>query len=173
MTAGDADPLWAWFDRQAPCAKRRAAHRLAILEEIGELTAAGAGKTIAVRVAAARHGVSASSVYSWSAAVRGVDRRHWLPSLAPRFKGGGRPATIEREAWRTVLADYLSSDLPSFAACYHRLRKGYALSAKVALSSSRTMRRHLEGEIDRELTERLFAALRQCTPDRRVHFDPT
>ncbi|MFZ5744827.1 MAG: transposase domain-containing protein [Pseudomonadota bacterium] len=148
---------WAWFEKQSNAIRAKANKRLSILVEIEELVGTGATKTAATHEVAQRHRVSPRAVAEWFAMVAGASRRHWLPRLAPQYKGGGREVEIDAEAWQILKSDYLRPEKPAFAACYNRLLEDYARPRGIELPCPKTLKRRL----DREVSELAKASLRE------------
>lgn len=170
----DAD-AWAWFDQQPAAIKMKAEHRMLILAEVEARTDAGTSKTVAAQAIARDHGVSPRAIADWFALVSGKARSNWLPSLAPQYKGGGKEAEIDAEAWRILKTDYLRPEKPSFAACYKRLVEDYAQPKGIALPNAKTLKRRLDKEISKTLKkskrEGREAVRRTVPPQRRTVAD--
>ena len=146
-SSDSAAELWTWFDQQPSAIKAKAEKRLAILAEVQALNEAGATKTAAMHHVARKHDVSPRSVADWLALVAGAPRSGWLPRLAPQYKGGGKQADIDAEAWQILRSDYLRPERPAFAACYNRLVEEYARPRGIALPCARTLKNRLEREV--------------------------
>lgn len=173
---GNSDAAaWAWFNRQAIAVKAKAAKRMEILCEVEALSDLGTSKTAGIELIARQHGVSARAVAGWFALVAGTARANWLPRLAPQYKGGGREADIDAEAWRILKTDYLRPEKPSFAACYKRLVEDYAQPRGIALPNVKTLRRRLDKELSKPLKkskrEGREAVRRTVPPQRRTVAD--
>lgn len=136
------DELWRWYDAQAEAKKAKARDRATVLDAVETLHRNGVPKDVAVMSVAARHGVSATTVYNWFGLVAGRDRADWLPALAPRH--AGRTATVEcdAEAWDFIKAAYLNDSEPPFADCYQRLERA-AKARGWSYPSERTLFRRL------------------------------
>lgn len=145
--AGSADAArherWEWFERQPKAKRDRAAERLAALDAVAKLCAAGGNKVAAMAIVAEQLGRQKSSLYGWEARVRGVHRADWLPHLADGWGGGSERAECPAEAWDVLRADWLRPERPTFEACYRRLQ---AIAAQQGwqLPSKRTLERRLE-----------------------------
>lgn len=171
--AGASD--WTWFDQQSASTKARSEERAAILAEVDALTIGGASKTGAIRTVAHRRGVSPRAIAGWFASVAGVPITDRLPHLAPQYKGGGKEAEIDAEAWRIIKTDYLRAERPAFAACYNRLIEDYARPRGIALPDAKTLKRRLDREISSALkTAKRHgreASRRSVPPQRRTVMD--
>ncbi|MDH5678750.1 MAG: Mu transposase C-terminal domain-containing protein [Nitrospinota bacterium] len=113
--------LWAVFDRRPDKIKQIAKQRLGIILRAHELATGEMKKADAVKQAASEAGVSASAVWEWMKKIKTLDRRDWLPALAPEYSGGGRQAACDVEAWDFFYADYMRPEQPTAAGCYERL----------------------------------------------------
>lgn len=151
VAANDSDDgeaaAWEWFEQQPSSIRDKAQERRAILFEVEDRVAAGAQKTVAARDIAQKHGVSPRAIAEWFRLVSDVPRRHWLPRLAPRYKGGGRECDIDAEAWQILRSDYLRPEKPAFAACYNRLVEDYARPRGITLPCARTLKNRLDREV--------------------------
>ncbi|HQS97923.1 MAG: hypothetical protein B7X90_17760 [Novosphingobium sp. 17-62-19] len=120
----EAEALWDWFGQQPDKVRVEAQKRLDAVAEVhllhGQMKVA---KNIAVREVAAKHSVSQATLWNWNKAVSGVERKDWLPALAPRRKGGGKAADIPDELWQLFKSDWLRLSAPPMAASYHTVKK--------------------------------------------------
>jgi transposase InsO family protein len=146
----DSDQLWAWFDRQKASVKAEAQRRLAIINAIHTHCATGVKISAAVPVAAAEHGIGASTIFGWLKQVRGVERSDWLPTLADNRKGGGKKADIDPEIWEHLKSNWLRPEEPPFAACLLRAQE-MAAARGLTLPSPRTLLRRLQREVPRSV----------------------
>jgi len=146
----DSDQLWAWFDRQKASVKAEAQRRLAIINAIHTHCSTGVKITAAVPIAAAEHGIGASTIFGWLKQVRGVERSDWLPTLADNRKGGGRKVEVDAEIWEHLKSNWLRPEEPPFAACLLRAQE-MAAARGLTLPSSRTLLRRLQREVPRSV----------------------
>lgn len=149
--AGPAAQLWAWYERQSQATKDEAQRRAEIVAKVDQLKAGGLTCAAAVAIAAANGGVSAATLWSWMAAIKGVDAADRLPHLAPRRRGGGQEADIDDGAWQFFKSDYLRPERPTLASCYRRLVNDYAAPRGIAVPHMKTLQRKLERDIDHRL----------------------
>lgn len=138
--------LWAWFDRQPDKVKAKAKDRLAALDAVQTLVAAGTAKDVAVPMVAASKGVSKSSIWNWFSKVQGQDRKDWVVFLADRYAGRTTEAECSPEAWEFFKADYLRLEPRTAEACYDDLA-GVAAEKGWTVPSLRTLMRRLDKEI--------------------------
>ena len=149
----DAD-AWRWYDAQPMKVKAEAERRLAIIQDVELLEGSGMTRTAAGSDAAARHGVSAGTIWNYFKAVRGVAVAHRLPALAPRHRGGGVEADIDPELWRLFKSDWLRPEEPTLSLCYGELADK-AKEMGISLPSERTFRRRLERDLDPRIIRRM------------------
>lgn len=169
--ASPAADRWAWYNEQSASTKAKAITRAAILAEVDGLAKVGMTKTGAIDAVAGRHGVSPRAIAGWSADVAVVASADRLPYLAPQYKGGGKEAEIDAEAWRIIKTDYLRAEKPAFAACYNRLIEDYARPKGIALPNAKTLKRRSDKEISKSLKtakrEGREASRRSVPPQKR------
>ncbi|WCT72080.1 transposase domain-containing protein [Sphingomonas naphthae] len=146
---------WPWYEAQTDKTRAEAKRRLTVVSAIGAFERGGLSRSAAVTAAAAAHGVSGSTLWSWLQLIDGIDPNDWLPHLAPCRKGGGAVAEIEDVAWQVLLSDYLRPEAPTFASCYWRLKRDYADPRGMKLPCERTLFRKIE-----RLDQRLVIARR-------------
>ncbi|ODR93552.1 hypothetical protein AUC70_11865 [Methyloceanibacter stevinii] len=144
-----AEELWARFERLPKGVRDKAEKRLVAVKQVRDLRRGGIDATTAVALAAADHGVSATTLWSWLRLVEGLDEAHWLPVLAPRH--AGRTSTVEcsAEAWAFLKADYLRPEQPSFTACYRRMKEAAEQHGWAPIPSAKTLQRRVNREVPR------------------------
>lgn len=116
------EEAWADFDRLPDSATRKARERLSVLQEVEALTTAGMTVDMATQQAAARHGVSARTIWNWFEMVSGIAAADRLAYLAPRYhRRSSAPVTvIDSDFGDRLKSDYLRLAQPSFRAAYDR-----------------------------------------------------
>ncbi len=139
---------WQYYDRQTDVAKQRAFDRLILINELEALLDTGMTKSAAVAALASLGNASAASIWNWLGAMSGVCRHDRLAYLVPRFKGGGRSASIERSLLDRLANDYLRPERPSWADCVRRVQV-FAESRGTDIPHARTLRRHFFKIYDR------------------------
>lgn len=171
----EAEELWEWLGQQPDKVRAEAQKRLDAVSEVhllhGQMKVA---KGIAVREVAAKNTVSQATLWNWCKAIIGVERKDWLPALAPRRKGGGKVADIPDELWQLFKSDWLRLSQPPIAASY-KVTKRRAKALGVTLPSVRAFQRRIEREIDpyvvilmregREALERHVPSIRRTVTD--------
>lgn len=163
------EAAWAWFDEQNTKVRDEADRRLRIVTGIVTLIEAGSSKSAAVAEVADSHGVGSSTLWSWLKLIDGVDRADWLPTLAPRRKGGGVAAEIDPELWTIFKSDYLRASAPTLTSVYERIA-AIADERGVSLPCERSFRRRLDREVPAEvlrLKREGEEALRRSIPAQR------
>lgn len=147
-TPSEADQLWEWFGAQPEKVKQEAQKRLDAVTSVNLLSETlKVGKSTAVTTIAAKHTVSAATLWNWIKAVAAFDRMDWLPALAPRRKGGGKAAKIPEELWQLYKSDWLRLSAPPAAASYDTVRRR-ARDLGIALPSIKAFQRRVAREID-------------------------
>lgn len=139
---------WAWFERQPEKRQAEARARLAALDAVATMVAAGTGKVLAMQLVAQQRGIKLSTLYAWERQVRYVPAEHRLAHLAPRHAGApGQRAATSPEALDWLRSAWLSPSRPTVEMCLRDLR-AIAPQRGWTLPSDRTLRRHLAA-IDR------------------------
>jgi putative transposase len=139
--------IWSWFEAQTDDCRQKAYDRLTLVTEIERRLATGETVTSAVAGVAAQHGIGKSTLHGWRALIDGVERADWLPSLAPRYVGGGKKAAIDADIWKMMVSQYLLPSSQPFYACYADA-KLVADERGIELPHWRTLKRRVEAEID-------------------------
>lgn len=138
------EAAWAAYDRATNANKARAGDRLAALQAVEALVAAGQSRSTAVMEVAAARGVSRSQLYAWAALVDGVPRTSWLARLLPQFTGAAGPrAACDEDAWEWLRSHYLRPARPTFDQCLRDLER-VARERGWRLPSARTLRRRID-----------------------------
>lgn len=136
------EEAWAAFETIGEDAAGKARARLEALQTVEALVRSGTTRDAAVGVVAARHDVSARSVWNWLDLVRGVPVEDWLAYLAPRHKRG--PASthvpVDPEFGDRLKSDYLRLSAPSFQSCYDRTAR-WAAAEGIAAPAVHNARR--------------------------------
>ncbi|NBB51471.1 transposase [Rhizobium sp. CRIBSB] len=159
--------LWSWFDQQSDTARAEAARRLALVDAVEALEAAGMTRSAAVSAVAGDEGVAASTLWNWLSLTSGADRGDRLPLLAPQRRGGGRAAEIDEGAWRFLLSDYLRPEKPNLRACYDRALREYCAPRGLTLPDYKTVMRRIAAEVPAQvitLKREGMEALRETIP---------
>ena len=138
---------WAWFEVQSAKVKAEAERRLAIVNEVEALTAAGVTKSGAVGEVCKARGVGSSTLWAWLSDIDGLPASERLPALAPRRTGGGKKADMAAVLWGHFKSNYLRGSEPTLTSCYRGTAK-VAAERGLSMPSEKTFRRRLEREID-------------------------
>jgi putative transposase len=151
---GDSAARWSRFEGLPERHKQEAGKRLAVLARAEVLALGGMAGTVSVKAAAAESGVAAASLYNWRALVKGLGRCDWLAALAPSFAGKAagqaRRAACEDQAYQMVKSDFLRPSGPKLSVCIERVRE-VAEREGWAMPSDRSLRRHIEMDVPREV----------------------
>ena len=143
-----SEALWDWFGEQPDHVKAQARQRLDAMAELTLLHGSmKMAKSAAVRAIADKHKVTEGTIWSWCKAIAGVERKDWLPALAPRRKGGGKTAEIPEELWQLFKSDWLRLSQPPVAASYNVVKR-QAKKMGVELPSVKAFQRRIAREID-------------------------
>lgn len=141
------DEAWAGYERLSETLREEAAFRLKVLMAVEVMAESGVGRVSAVEMVAEDAEVSAATIRRWQRLVKGVERRNWLPALAPRYVGKVERAECDPRAWDWYLGQYLTRRGPSHADTYRRLEEIAAIEGWV-IPSAKTMERRVETDID-------------------------
>ncbi|MBP5857258.1 Mu transposase C-terminal domain-containing protein [Marivibrio halodurans] len=150
------NPLWEIFERLGGNAQDTAKWRLAVLNEVEDLTRGGMNKNGAVHMVS-RHWkqqgkrISARTLWNWFDLVAGLERSDWLPALAPRHVGRTKTAQCSQEAWDWYKGHYLTRKKPTHADTYNRLKK-IADAKGWTIPTARTLVRRMDSEVE-EITQ--------------------
>jgi len=113
-------PDWAAFDALPEKAKGVARMRLAVLDEVQTLHAAGQTLVAAVATVSARISKSDRTVFNWLTLVEAVPAEHRLAALAPRHGVVRRKKRVEVDPrfFRVFKSDYLRDKAITFQVAY-------------------------------------------------------
>ncbi|QQQ19705.1 Mu transposase C-terminal domain-containing protein [Brevundimonas vitis] len=140
--------LWSWFDQQTEAVKADARAKLAIIDQVEALEAAGLNRSAAIATVAARSKVGASTIWTYFSAIAGAEPHDRLPRLAPQRKGGGETAEVDAGAWAVFLSDYLRKEgPPTLSSVYRRVQSEYCAPRGIVLPHMKTLKRKLEREV--------------------------
>ncbi|WP_454278937.1 transposase domain-containing protein [Sphingomonas sp. Marseille-Q8236] len=159
-----ASQLWRWYEGAGERVQSEAHRRLAVVQLVDTLVAAGMTRSAAVPAAAKDQGVGISTLWSWLGLVDGVALADRLAHLAPRRQGGGVEATVPLDAWQFLISDFMRLEQPTFSACYGRMTRAFPGHI---FPTERTLRRKFDREIDQRLVtlkRQGSEALRQTLP---------
>lgn len=142
----ETDRRWEAYDRRRKSARDKAEFRLKVLAQVHEMVDDGESITAAVEFAAVLYDTSASSIWNWSRAVKGVERRNWLPYLISSWAGGKPKQSLDRSTLEALKVEYLRPGAPSWAECFRRV-KAYADTNDIAMPCPKTALRRLRHEV--------------------------
>jgi len=137
---------WADFDTLPADRKRKAQDRLDALNAMLALEKGGLSRTLAVAQVARDKGLGKNTLWGWLRLTAGLDKKDWLPALAPKWKGRSKTADCHPDAWDILVADYLRQSRPPFSSCYARL-KAIADERGWHIPSERTLYRRIQKEV--------------------------
>ena len=163
-----SEEAWAAFEALPERVRARARERLAALQMVEAMVAAGQSRSLAVSEAGRVLGHGARTIWSWFAQLEGVARSDWLAHLAPRHRLAARPVRKRQapEFMARLKSDYLRLSQPSFSACWRRAQR-YCQAKGFDWLPERSARRRLMAEVPR--VTRVFAregeaGLARCFP---------
>lgn len=98
--------LWESYERSGAVHKRRAEAAFAAVVAFADLVDNGRSNGEAERAVASHFGVSRATLYRYRNAIKGHPRMHWLPLLAPHYKGGRPCAPFTEAAYAYILGKH-------------------------------------------------------------------
>ncbi|MCX5497292.1 Mu transposase C-terminal domain-containing protein [Kaistia dalseonensis] len=137
-----ASEQWTWFDGLPEKRKAEAKRRMDALLAVADLQMTGRARDLAMMSVASAEDVSLRTLYGWAGLVAGLDRKDWLPALAPRFTGRTAEVEIPEAAWQAFLSDYLRGEVPTLTSCLRRL-EALAKERGWTLPSEKTFERRV------------------------------
>ena len=144
-TVGQHAAAWDAYHSASDWQKGKALNDLKTLEMVERLCSAGwtVSEAAAEVVDETGRKVSVRKVMRLRAAVRGIQRQHWLAYLVPGRSGpkSARTACSE-DAWEFIKADWLRPEKPTVSACYRRLNMA-AIEHGWTIPSEKTIGRWL------------------------------
>ncbi|MDD2867717.1 transposase domain-containing protein [Neomegalonema sp.] len=142
------DEAWGFYENQPEHHRAEAERRMNLLLDVATLIESGASRVRAVELIAEESGAAPATLRRWMAAVKGIERRNWLPALAPRYAGKvDRRAECDAAAWDFYVGHYLTRRQPSHADSYRRLAE-VAASEGWTIPSAKTLARRIETDLD-------------------------
>lgn len=147
--------IWAWFERRPDSVKRKAEARLSALDSVLTLERGGLQKNSAVHAIARDVGASARTIWNWFDLVAGIDRKDWLPYLAPGHRGRQSGAEMSPEAWDAFKVDWLRLEKPPAEEVYRRVQDVAEVRGWTLPSLKTVMRR-----VDREIPHGIKVLMR-------------
>lgn len=100
--------LWAWYDKLDTTSKENADAALRAVIDFHDARKAGVSVGMASAAVTQKHGISAATLWRYRNDVDGHPRGHWLPLLAPRYRGNGQEAEFTEEAYEWILNRHLT-----------------------------------------------------------------
>lgn len=146
----DRDAAWAAFEGLTQDAKTTAAMRLATIDEVEALQAAGLTKTNAVTQIANLHDRSARTIFNWFDMIDRVNVADRLAFLVPRQQLAKRAGSVvvDPEFFALVKSDFLRVEKPSFTSCYERAVR-VAKKEKLCVAAIHQVRRHYKKAVSK------------------------
>jgi len=146
----DRAEAWHRFDSLPETAKKKARDRLAVIQQVEAIYAAGQTHVTAVCLASGKGGVSQRTVYNWLELVEGIAPEDRLAYLVPRY--GASSPKVDSSDVRPFL-DFLKSAYlriagQTFKQCYRKAVEQAELQGWKTLTERTAMRR-IEREVPR------------------------
>lgn len=101
--------LWDGYERSGATFKRMAERAQDALVAFFDLVDAGYSVGRAEKEIEAKFEIDRVTLWRHRNTVKGHPRHHWLPLLAPKYKGGRPPAEFTPEAYEYILGNYLNT----------------------------------------------------------------
>lgn len=149
----DRVAAWQLFERAPERARAEAARRLAAIQAVEALLAAGASTTVATAHVAREIAASARTIYGWRELVEGVAVPDRLAILLPRTALRGpspRRAEIDPAFAAMVRDDWLRPSKPSLRSAYDR-QVPVAEAEGVAVAGYKAIQRWMKREVSRDI----------------------
>ncbi|WP_246479297.1 transposase domain-containing protein [Kaustia mangrovi] len=147
--AQSTQDLWDRWEALSDHRRNKALEKLAIIEQVRSLEAAGTAKELAIDLVCEPQGIASSTYWGWERRIAGAPRGDWAPLLADQRVGRTATAACHPQAWDMIKADYLRPEQPAFSACYRRMTDAAAEHGWSPIPSEKTLKRRLEREVPR------------------------
>lgn len=118
-----AEALWDWYQRSPAGVQREAKENLEIMQAYSLLEQAGARHGAIKRELHARFGVSEPTLWRLRERVKGQPSHHWLPLLAPKWKGRTAMAEFTEDAWVWIKEHWGQQSKPKLKPVVDRARQ--------------------------------------------------
>lgn len=114
---------WDKFNKKPDTVKTRAELRLRILIHLEDFKKQGFKQEDSLRYIESQYGIELSrlKVSRWKHLVLGIPKEHWLPYLAPDYKGRDKEE-IYQPIWMHFLSQYLSQAKPAASVVYNEIK---------------------------------------------------
>lgn len=142
---GQHAAAWSSYNSASDRQKYKALSDLKTLELVERLCTAGWKISEAAAEVVDEQGrhISVRKIMRMRAAVRGIQRQHWLAYLVPgRCGPKGSRSSCSEEAWEFIKGDWLRPEKPTVSACYRRLNMA-AIEHGWTIPSEKTLSRWL------------------------------
>jgi len=116
-------PLWEAYERSGAVSKAKAQRALDAVESFSCLVDSGLSNAEAEKQIQSKFGIQRTTLFRYRKAVEAHPRIHWLPLLAPKYKGGRMPSDFTLAAYQYILSGYLSTSQPPLSSIINQARK--------------------------------------------------
>lgn len=123
LSQEQAEALWDWYERSPAGVKREAKENLEIMMAYRALERAGARPGAIKRELRAKYGVSEATVWRLRERIKGQESPHWLPLLAPKWKGRTAVAEFTEEAWEWIKEQWGQQSRPKLKPIVDQARR--------------------------------------------------
>ena len=177
ISQDEYEALWATFELKPSGVKKKSELALAAISEFFRLRQIGASVTEASAAIDDQFGIDSTTLWRWRKRIDGHDHAHWLPLLAPDWKGRNKRADISEAAWDYILARYLNTSKTKLSVIYKLALKESESRAWV-LPSIKTVQRMVDelptwmktaGREGQEAVARAYPAQRRDYTTLKLH----
>lgn len=145
LTEEESKARWDDFSRLPTGVQERAKQRMEMVVTFADLSRVETAKTELYAAVAKQFGESTSSVRRAWKLVRGLDRRDWLPALAPQYRGCQVAGEISEDVKAYIWGEYFSTTKPHLMPIYRRAKR-LAEEKEWTLPSRWTVARLIDAE---------------------------
>lgn len=177
LSAEDYRLIWEHYDRQSATVKERARKALEVVCAFDDLQRQGVPVRLINATLRDQFDTSPPTVWRYRQRVEGHPRPQWEALLAPQYVGGGREAEFSEEAYKWILARFLSTSEPRGNVIIKEARRQAAGQGWVIPSDKTVMRRinaepawlTIAGRQGDKVLERSFPTAQRDYDNLRVH----
>lgn len=177
LAHGEYATLWEGYERSGATFKRMAETALDALVAFLDLLDAGFSIGKAEAEIEANFELDRITLWRHRKAVKGHPRQHWLPLLAPKYKGGRHPAEFTPEAYEYIRGNYLNTSKTPLAVVMETARalapgKGWVIPSDDTIAKRLKKEPawlHTVGRIGPKALERSYPAVEKDYASLRLH----
>lgn len=169
--------LWEGYERSGTTFKRMAEGALNAVAFFVGLVDAGYSRGQAEQETIVRFNINRVTLWRYRNIVKGHPNEHWLPLLAPKYKGGRPPAEFSPDAYEFIRANYLNTSGTPLVAVIESARALASVKNWVIPSNDTVERRlkeepnwlHTVGRTGPKALERQYPAVEREYSSLRLH----